>query len=62
MSTPEYRYTMNVTIKITGTETKKDNVRNAIISQLETALATGNIDEATWSVSQTLVPEGGVIK
>lgn len=62
MSEQEFSYTMNVTIKITGTSTKKDAVRDAILTKLQEALNAGNIDEASWSVTQTLIPEGGVIK
>jgi len=62
MAEQTFRYTMNVSIKITGTETKKDTVRDAIITQLQNALNAGNIDEATWSIGQTMVPEGGTIK
>jgi hypothetical protein len=53
---------MNVSIKITGTVDRKDAVKNVIIAQLNAAKAAGNIEEATWSVSQNMVPEGGVIK
>jgi hypothetical protein len=62
MSTPEFRYNLNVSIQITGTEAKKDTVRDAVLAILNTAHASGNIDEATWSISQNTVPEGGVIK
>lgn len=62
MSTPEFRWNLDVNIQITGTETKKNTVRDAILAQLNTALGAGNIDQASWSVSQNTVPEGGVIK
>jgi len=62
MSTPEFRWNLNVSIQITGTEARKNTVRDAILAQLNAAKAAGNIDQATWSVSQNTVPEGGVIK
>jgi len=62
MSTPEFRWNLDVNIQITGTETMKNTVRDAILAQLNTALGAGNIDQASWSVSQNTVPEGGVIK
>lgn len=62
MAEQTFRYTMNVTIKITGTEAKKDTVRDSVVAILQNARDAGNIDEAAWSVSQTLIPEGGVVK
>lgn len=62
MSEPTYAFNMNVSIKMIGSVAKKDAVRNAIITQLNAAKTAGNIEEATWSISQNTVPEGGVIK
>ena len=58
----EFFYVMDVRIEITGTEAKKDIVRDAIIAKLLEALAAGNIQKANWSINQNLVPEGGEIK
>jgi hypothetical protein len=62
MSNPEYAFNMNISIQITGTVAKKNTVRDAVLAQLNAAKTAGNIDQATWSISQNTVPEGAVIK
>lgn len=62
MSAQEFRFTMDISIRITGTETKKDAVRDAVLLILQNNVTAGNIDEAIWSIRQTTVPEGGVVK
>ena len=62
MSEPTYAFQMNISINIHGTTTKKNTVRDAILAQLNAAKTAGNIEDATWSISQNLVPEGAVIK
>lgn len=62
MSEPINRYNISLNIQITGTDTKKNNVRDALLDILQTAKDNDNIDQASWSVSQNVVPEGGVIK
>ena len=56
-----FRYDMNVKIQITGTETKKNTIRDAILNQLQLAKDAGNIDKANWNINQSTVPEGGSI-
>ena len=56
------KYIMNVNITIPGSDVKKDAVVASITQKLRDALAAGQIEEAQWSVSATVVPEGGVIK
>jgi len=56
------KYIMSITVKIPGVDAKKDAVVAAITQKLRDALAAGQIEEASWSVSATVVPEGGVIK
>ncbi len=62
MSEPINRYNLNVSIQITGTESKKNAVRDEVLAILNDAKDAGNIDQASWSISQNTVPEGGVIK
>ena len=54
-------YTMVVRIEIGTSEAKKDGVRDAVILQLQTAKAAGNIDYATWQIQETPIIEGGKI-
>jgi hypothetical protein len=61
MAEQEFRYNLNTSIQITGTETKKNNVRDALLALLQDAVDNGQIDRATWSVTQNTIPEGGVI-
>lgn len=61
MSVQEFEYTLTVTIKIRGPPTKKNTVRDALLTQLQAAKSAGNIEEAQWSLTGEVVPEGGKI-
>ena len=62
MSDPVYRFQMNVNITITDTEAQKDIIKDAVLQKLQDAFDAGQIDQASWTMSQNTVPEGGVIK
>jgi len=62
VSQSDFRWNIRIDIQITGTEIKKDAIKNAILTQLVDAFNAGNIDKAEWSVTQNAVPESGVIK
>ena len=61
MTNQEYLYTMNITITIKGTPDKKNTVRDQIKTLLQNAKTTGNIENATWTLTGTLTPEGATI-
>jgi len=56
-----FSYSMVIRVEIGTNEAKKNAVRDAIIAELQTAKAAGNIDGATWNVQETPIIEGGKI-
>lgn len=55
------KYVFIVTITIEGDETKKNNIRNDIVTRLTTAKNNNVIEEATWEINAKEVSEGGRI-
>lgn len=60
MAEAEFRYTMTITIDIKG-KSKMEAIRDTVVTALTNAKAAGNIEEANWDVSGTIVREGGKI-
>ena len=56
-----FKYTFKVTIIIRGTPTKKNAVRDSIVTQLNNAKAAGNIESGEWEITGELAPEGGSV-
>jgi hypothetical protein len=54
-------YSMTIQIEIGTDEAKKDAVRTAIVAQLNSAKAAGNIVSATWNVREVPITEGGSV-
>jgi len=54
-------YSMTVQIEIGTDEEKKNAVRTAIVAQLTSAKAAGNIVSATWHVREVPITEGGSV-
>lgn len=54
-------YSMTVQIEIGTDSAKKDTVRTAIVAQLTSAKAAGNIVSATWNVHEVPITEGGSV-
>lgn len=59
MSEQEFEYTMNVKILIRGLPPKKNNVRDAVVTDLQTAKDAGNVYDFEWTLTGECVPEGG---
>ena len=54
-------YSMTVQIEIGTNETKKNGVRDTVITMLNNAKAAGNIVSATWNVREVPITEGDSI-
>jgi len=62
MSVQEFRWTINLRLRVDGPESKKDTVTAALKALAQQALAAGNIDHAECNVTGAPIPEGWVVK